>query len=170
MTYFHINLDPRGKKKSFAANSYTRDYIGVCFFFYSVVFFSLNFFFFFFFFLSGLSKTRLQGGNVGDHSAIRCPKGATSGLRVQAIRRPAETPLRGGLPSSSSSACTVYFFKLFCFRCSVLTPVLFQNTSVECVSLCAQEHTPFNIVPACLPACLPSVPLLSRQNVTCLYL
>lgn len=27
MTYFHINLDPRGKKKSFAANSYTRDYI-----------------------------------------------------------------------------------------------------------------------------------------------
>lgn len=63
--------------------------------------------------------------------------------------RPAESPLRGGLPSSS--ACTVIFW------CSVLTPVLFQNTSVECVSLCAQEHTPFNIVPACLPALSTSV-------------
>lgn len=39
----------------------------------------------------------------------------------------------------------------------MLTPVLFQNTSVECVSLCAQEHTPFNIVPACLPALSTSV-------------
>lgn len=55
MTYFHINLDPRGKKKSFAANSYTRDYIGFFFFFES-------FLGSFFFFLSGLSKTRLQGG------------------------------------------------------------------------------------------------------------
>lgn len=60
MTYFHINLDPRGKKKSFAANSYTRDYIGVCFCFCFVSFESFGFFFFFF--LSGLSKTRLQGG------------------------------------------------------------------------------------------------------------
>lgn len=44
----------------------------------------------------------------------------------------------------------------------MLNPVLSQNTSVECVRLCAQEHTPFNIVPACLP----SVPLLSRQNLS----
>lgn len=57
MTYFHINLDPRGKKKSFAANSYTRDYIGFLFFD-----------FFFFVLLSGLSKTRLQGGAGGGRS------------------------------------------------------------------------------------------------------
>lgn len=57
MTYFHINLDPRGKKKSFAANSYTRDYIGDFFFFFFGSFESFGFFF-----LSGLSKTRLQGG------------------------------------------------------------------------------------------------------------
>lgn len=39
----------------------------------------------------------------------------------------------------------------------MLNPVLSQNTSVECVRLCAQEHTPFNIVPACLPALSTSV-------------
>lgn len=53
MTYFHINLDPRGKKKkkSFSANSYTRGYI-----------FSLFVVAFFFSFLMGLLTTHLQGG------------------------------------------------------------------------------------------------------------
>lgn len=85
----------------------------------------------FVFFLSGLSKTRLQGGAWGEITLqfLRGPLG----FRFR-LRRPAESPLRGGLPSSS--ACTVVF------RCSMLTPVLFQNTSVECVSLCAQgTHT-----------------------------
>lgn len=43
----------------------------------------------------------------------------------------------------------------------MLTPalVLFPNTCVECVSLCAQENT--HPLTLCLPACLPSVPLCS---------
>lgn len=145
MTYFHINLDPRGKKKSFAANSYTRDYIGFCFFGF-FCFVSLNLLGSFF--LSGLSKTRLQGGMWEITLQLEAQRVPPLGFRFR-LCRPAESPLRGGLPSSS--ACTVIF------RCSVLTPVLFQNTSVECVSLCAQEHTPFNIVPACLPALSTSV-------------
>lgn len=52
MTYFHINLDPRGKKKSFAANSYTRGYIVFLFsfgvFFFFVPFESFGFCFFFY--------------------------------------------------------------------------------------------------------------------------
>lgn len=151
MTYFHINLDPRGKKKSFAANSYTRDYIGVLFCFVSFCFFfffSLNLLGSVFFFSERAFKDTSSGRNVGDHSAIRGPRVPPLGFGFR-LCRPAESPLRGGLPSSS--ACTVIF------RCSVLTPMLFQNTSVECVSLCAQEHTPFNIVPACLPALSTSV-------------
>lgn len=140
MTYFHINLDPRGKKKSFAANSYTRDYIGFFFFFES--------FLGSFFFSERAFKDTSSGRNVGDHSAIRGQRVPPLGFGFR-LCRPAESPLRGGLPSSS--ACTVIF------RCSMLTPVLFQNTSVECVSLCAQGHTPFNIVPACLPALSTSV-------------
>lgn len=155
MTYFHINLDPRGKKKSFAANSYTRDYIGFLLLLFLWIFWVPFFVLFclFCFFLSGLSKTRLQGGAWGEITLqfLRGPLG----FRFR-LRRPAESPLRGGLPSSS--ACTVVF------RCSMLTPVLFQNTSVECVSLCAQEHTPFNIVPACLPALSTSVVM----SLTCL--
>lgn len=143
MTYFHINLDPRRKKKSFAANSYTRDYIGdffFCLFCFLWIFWVL--------FSERAFKDTSSGRNVGDHSAIRGPRVPPRGSGFR-LCRPAESPLRGGLPSSS--ACTVIF------RCSVLTPVLFQNTSVECVSLCAQEHTPFNIVPACLPALSTSV-------------
>lgn len=143
MTYFHINLDPRGKKKSFAANSYTRGYI-VFLFSFGVFFFFVpfeSFGFCFFFILSGLFKDTSSGRSVGDHSAIRGPEGAASGLRGSGLRRPAESPLRGGLPSSP--ACTLFLFRcFFFFRCSVLTRVLFQNTCVECVSLCAQEHTP----------------------------
>lgn len=144
MTYFHINLDPRGKKKSFAANSYTRGYIVFLFFllgFFFLCSFWIFWVLFFFLFWAGFSKTRLQGGAWGDHSAIRGPEGAASGLRGSGLRRPAESPLRGGLPSSP--ACTLFLFVVFFFfRCSVLTRVLFQNTCVECVSLCAQEHTP----------------------------
>lgn len=144
MTYFHINLDPRGKKKSFAANSYTRGYIVFLFFLLGFFFslFLLNLLgFVFFFILSGLFKDTSSGRSVGDHSAIRGPEGAASGLRGSGLRRPAESPLRGGLPSSP--ACTLFLFVVFFFfRCSVLTRVLFQNTCVECVSLCAQEHTP----------------------------
>lgn len=147
MTYFHINLDPRGKKKSFAANSYTRDYTEVFFFFLFFFFFnSLNLLGSFF--LSGLSKTRLQGGTweiTLQLEARGCHLWASGSGYVGQMNH----LLGGGLPSSS--ACTVIF------RCSMLTPVLFQNTSVECVSLCAQEHTPFNIVPACLPALSTSV-------------
>lgn len=72
MTYFHINLDPRGKKKSFAANSYTRDYIGGFFFFFSSLYFFESFGFSF---LSGAFKDTSSGRNVGDHSAIRGPRG-----------------------------------------------------------------------------------------------
>lgn len=57
MTYFHINLDPRGKKKSFAANSYTRDYIGFPFVSLTPLSSFLSFFF-----RVGFSKKRLQGG------------------------------------------------------------------------------------------------------------
>lgn len=111
-------------------------------FFLVVVVFSLNHF------SERAFKDTSSGRSVGDHSAIRGPRVPPPGFGFR-LCRPAESPLRGGLPSSS--ACTVIF------RCSVLTPVLFQNTSVECVSLCAQEHTPFNIVPACLPALSTSV-------------
>lgn len=153
MTYFHINLDPRGKKKSFAANSYTRDYIGgfFCFFFCSVCLNLLGSFYFIF--SERAFKDTSSGRSVGDHSAIRGQRVPPLGFGFR-LCRPAESPLRGGLPSSS--ACTVVF------RCSMLTPVLFQNTSVECVSLCAQEHTPFNIVPACLPALSTSVVTTER--------
>lgn len=144
MTYFHINLDPRGKKKSFAANSYTRDYT--------------EFFFFFRDFLGSSFSERAfkdtsSGRNVGDHSAIRGPRVPPLGFGFR-LCRPDESPLRGW---ASVFFCVYSDF----FRCSVLTPVLFQNTSVECVSLCAQEHTPFNIVPACLPALSTSV-VMSR--------
>lgn len=162
MTYFHINLDPRGKKKSFAANSYTRGYIG---FLFVCLFLWIFWVCFCFVFSSEWAfKDASSGRNVGRHSAIRGPRVPPPGFGFR-LCRPAESPLRGGgLPSSP--ACTVIF------RCSVLTPVLFQHTSVECVSLCAREHTPFNIVPACLPTCLPSVPLLSClwHVSTCLYL
>lgn len=102
---------------------------------------------------------------MGDHSAIRGPKDATSGLRVQAYNVGQLKHLLGGWAYDNFCLYSdfFYFFFLFnCFRCSMLNPVLSQNTSVECVRLCAQEHTPFNIVPACLP----SVPLLSRQNLS----
>ena len=85
MTYFHINLDPRGKKKSFAANSYTRDYIGFFFFLFLFCLFE-SFWVLFFFFSERAFKDTSSGRNVGDHSAIlEAPEGATSlGLRVQA--------------------------------------------------------------------------------------
>lgn len=104
MTYFHINLDPRGKKKSFAANSYTRDYIGFVFLFVC------TFLWFFLFSLSGLSKTRLQGGAWEITLQLEAPGCHlwASGFR---LRRPADSPRRGGLPSSS--ACTVTFFFFF---------------------------------------------------------
>lgn len=101
---------------------------------------------------------------MGDHSAIRGPKDATSGLRVQAYNVGQLKHLLGGWAYDNFCLYSDFFiFFLFnCFRCSMLNPLLSQNTSVECVRLCAQEHTPFNIVPACLP----SVPLLSRQNLS----
>lgn len=84
MTYFHINLDPRGKKKSFAANSYTRDYIG---FFFPLVCLGFSLFvfvfvcFFIHFFPERAFKDTSSGRNVvGDHS-----EGASSGPRVQAM-------------------------------------------------------------------------------------
>lgn len=161
MTYFHINLDPRGKKKSFAANSYTRDYIGFLFVLFLSIFWVFCFVLFCFF-LSGLSKTRLQGGTWDVTLQLEA-----RGLHLWASGSGCIGQLnhlfRGGL--LSSSACTVIF------RCSVLTPVLCQHTSVKSVRLCAREHTPFSIVPACLPAYLPSVPLLSclRHVSTCLF-
>lgn len=74
MTYFHINLDPRGKKKSFAANSYTRDYNGFILF---VFLFSLNLFGFYFSSERAFKDTS-SGRSGGDHSA-------PLGLRVQAL-------------------------------------------------------------------------------------
>lgn len=139
MTYFHINLDPRGKKK--VLPPILIPVIILTFFFFSLNLLGS-------FFLSGLSKTRLQGGTweiTLQLEAQGCHLWASGSGYVGQMNH----LLGGGLPSSS--ACTAIF------RCSMLTPVLFQNTSVECVSLCAQEHTPFNIVPACLP----SVPLWS---------
>lgn len=109
---------------------------------------SFGFVFVLFFLLSGLSKTRLQGGTWDvtlQFEARGCRLRASGSGFVGQLNH----LLGGGLPSSP--ACTVIF------RCSVLTPVLFQHTSVECVSMCAREHTPFNIVPACLPALSTSV-------------
>lgn len=88
---------------------------------------------------------------MGDHSAIR-------GLRVPPLGfwfrlcRPADSPLRGW-----ASVFFSLYSDFLVFSVLTSTPVLLQNTSVECVSLCAQEHTPFNIVPACLPALSTSV-------------
>lgn len=143
MTYFHINLDPRGKKKMFCRQFlYPCGYIGFFFF--------RSFWVDFFFFSGRAFKDTSSGRNVEDHSAIRGPRAPPLGVGFR-LRRPAKSPLKGGL--LSSSACTVTCV------CSVSTPVLFQNTSVERVSSCAQERTTWNVVPACLPA--PSVPLLS---------
>lgn len=144
MTYFHINLDPRGKKKSFAANSYTRGYIVFLFFLLGFFFslFLLNLLgFVFFLFWAGFSKTRLQGGAweiTLQFVALRVPP---LGFGVQAYVGQLNHLLGVGFRLLLPVHC-FFFVVFFFFRCSVLTRVLFQNTCVECVSLCAQEHTP----------------------------
>lgn len=99
--------------------------------------------------MSGLSKTSLQGGTWGHHSAIRAPRGATAGLQGSGFVGQLNHLLGGwvgGLPSSS--ACTV-ILSVFSVNPSV--------TSAHICGVCAREHTPFSIVPARLP----SAPLLS---------
>lgn len=88
MTYFHINLDPRGKKKSFAANSYTRDYIRFVRLFLWVIFVFL-------FFSERAFKDKSSGRIMGDHSAFRGPRVPPPGYGFR-LRRPADSPLRVG--------------------------------------------------------------------------
>lgn len=93
MTYFHINLDPRGKKKNVLPPILIP--VGTVWLFF-VCLFSFNFFF-------RLSKMRLQGGMWGIRS-----RGSTSGGVLQAV-------IRGW--------ASVFFCLYSDFRCSVLTPV-----------------------------------------------
>lgn len=92
MTYFHINLDPRGKKKSFAASSYTRDYIRFVFCLFLCLFLWISFVSFF---SERALKDKSSGRNMGDHSAIRGPRVPPPGYGFR-LRKPAESPLRVG--------------------------------------------------------------------------
>lgn len=142
MTYFHINLDPR--RKSFAANSYTRDYIGFLFLF------SLNLFGFFFWagfqrhvFREEMWEITLQLEAWGCHLWA-----FGSGYVGQLIHL-----LGGGLPSSSP--CTVIFW---CFQCWP-PPQCYFRTHLLSVWVYVPRNT--HPLTLCLPACLPSVLLFS---------
>lgn len=66
MTYFHINLNPRGKfkKKCFAANCHILNYVlsFVFFVFSRFVLFFICYFLINVYFMNGLTKTHYQGG------------------------------------------------------------------------------------------------------------
>lgn len=91
MTYFHINLDPRGQKKNVLPPILIP--VGTVWLFLFVCF-TFNFFF-------RLSKMRLQGGAWGVGPRGGHLWGCGSGCVGQLSR----LLLGGGLPSSS--ACTV---------------------------------------------------------------
>lgn len=113
MTYFHINLDPRGKEKRkkhvFSANSYTCDYYGD--FLFGFFFVSLLFFFFW----SGLFK-----GTCSPPLREKPP-----GLGF----RPAGAPLLGGVGVGFHLLLIVY--RLGFFFLSGSSKTIFQAWTQE---------------------------------------
>lgn len=110
MTYFHINLDPRGKKKKVLPPLLIP--MG------TVWLFSLFVCLFSFYFIFRLSSGRSEG--------LRPPRGPPLGVWFR-LCRPAK-------PSVIRGWASIFLCLYSDFRCSVLTPVLHQCTPTECVN------------------------------------
>lgn len=142
MTYFHINLDPRGKKKKVLPPILIPVVI-LEFFGFLFVFFSLNLFGVSCFFWAGFQRHIFREECWEITLQFKAPGGHLRGSGFR-LCRPAHSPRMGWASIFFCLYSDILFLFLFLcfFRCSVLTPVLFQNTPVECVRLCVQgTHT-----------------------------
>lgn len=167
MTYFHINLDPRGKKKKvlppILIPVILMEVLFLFFFWLLVLFVCLCPFY------SSYSK---QGLDFREElgTFLRQGEGLLSGsglCRPVQSQFPSSSCLYGVFFSLQFVCLFVCFVVLFSVQCplptSLFQMLLEQHTSVKvCEFVCrGNTHTPFNIVSANLPTCLPSVPLWS---------
>lgn len=163
MTYFHINLDPRGKKKKvfppILIPVIILEVLGVFSFRFGVGFFCFCLFFWFFrggwFFTSERAfKDTSSGRNMGDHSAIQRPRAAAAGVPLNHLEG---VGFRLLLPVQWFYRCSMLTFAPNPPHPHLLFP-LFPDVWSVWVCVPGKNTHPLTL-------CLPAPPLLSRQNV-----
>lgn len=125
MTYFHINLEPRGQKKKMFCRQFL--YPWVPFGYFLLVLLLLT---------SGFQRCVFR-----EECGVSAPEGGPPLGVWFRLCWPAKPPVIRGWAS-------VFFCLYSDFRCSVLTPVLHQRTPTECVNQGIHPRLP--VCPQCV--------------------